>query len=869
MSKTSSSGNKKSNKSSVKNKSNGKNSTKKIQNSNEKGLSVRQKAAIISFAVSLLLFFLAFVKGRVVWEFFHNSFLSLFGYITYLVPFAFLYASLMLAFEKNKVNVWGLVLQPLGVLSFLSGLLHLIVNNSQYFEENILKIQIVESWQIGIASPNAGAYGAILGGSFARLFGRGASLAILAVALFVVVMFLLKLSLSALLNTAYKPIKAVSKYVENVKAESVTREEEDEDEDYLAEDITTESSSNLDPFAGEKVRKPLRVPFAADENENDKQTPFIDVVRETAPSKKSSSASKDDLEDTEIFWSGEGNDVEIFAPGLRSSQGSGQDDSVFIDAEDFTKKKPREAKKTKTKKEDSSLIQDDSQGGFDTAQAAETYKLPPHSLLTPPPTNRQTNSQEELIANARKLEETLKSFNVEASVLAISSGPSVTRYELQPRQGIRINRITPLANDIALSLAAASVRIEAPIPNKSAIGIEIPNKVRENVYFREMVESDAFRSSKSKLTMALGKDISGKEICMDLEKMPHLLIAGTTGSGKSVCMNSLIQSILFNASPDEVKLILIDVKGGVELGAYNGIDHLIMPVVTEARNAAGALNWAVKETSKRYKLFELNRVKNIAGYNEQAEKSKEFDKLYRIVIFIDELNDLMMVAPNEVEDAICRIAQLARAAGIHLVVATQRPSVDVITGVIKANIPSRIALSVASQVDSRTILDTGGAEKLLGYGDMLFNPVGTTKPTRIQGCFVSDKEIENTVNYLRSVSPAHYDDGIITEINSMAVEVKKKGVTVSIGEDREDELLPKAIEHVVRAQKASTTFLQRKLQIGYARAANIVDTLEQMGVVSTAEGNKPREVLLSLQDWQERYALAGDDEFLTDTDDED
>ncbi|HOO25518.1 MAG TPA: DNA translocase FtsK [Clostridiales bacterium] len=862
MSKSGSTGNKKSPKSSGQSKANENKQTKVIKNSDDNKLNSRQKAAIICFAVSILLFFLAFIKGRFVWEFFHNSFISLFGYITYLVPFTFLYAAVMLAFEKNKVNIWGLVLQPLGVISFLSGLLHLIGNNAQSLEGDSIIMQVTDAWDKGIVSLNAGSYGALLGGSFAILFGRTASLAILAVALFVVVMFLLKLSLSTLFNTAYKPIKAVSKYVENIKAES-NKENDDSEEDFAEEENIEPYINNMEGYTDKKSENPLGLPRDPVEIKNNEVPSFIDVDEGSVPVKKNSSNPKSDFDDTELFWTGEGYDVEIFAPGLRSSLND-KEDPVFINLEDSQDNKLSRTKKAKPKKEETTFIQDDLQEDIDNAQTSETYKLPPHSLLTPPPANRRTSSQEELNANSQKLEETLKSFNVEAKVVAISKGPSVTRYELQPRQGTRINRITPLANDIALSLAAASVRIEAPIPNKSAIGIEIPNKVRENVYFREMVESEAFQSSKSKLTMALGKDISGKEICMDLEKMPHLLIAGTTGSGKSVCMNSLIQSILFNASPDEVKLILIDVKGGVELGAYNGIDHLIMPVVTEARNAAGALNWAVKETSKRYKIFELNKVKNIAGYNELADKTKEFDKLYRIVIFIDELNDLMMVAPNEVEDAICRIAQLARAAGIHLVVATQRPSVDVITGVIKANIPSRIALSVASQVDSRTILDTGGAEKLLGHGDMLFNPVGTTKPTRVQGCFVSDKDIEKTVEYLRSVSPAHYDDGIINEITSLAVEVKKKGVTVSIGEDREDELLPKAIEQVVRAQKASTTFLQRKLQIGYARAANIVDTLEQMGVVSTAEGNKPREVLMSLQDWQERYALAGDDDFSDD-----
>ena len=401
------------------------------------------------------------------------------------------------------------------------------------------------------------------------------------------------------------------------------------------------------------------------------------------------------------------------------------------------------------------------------------YALPPYDCLEQPKAADSFNYSEELKANARKLVDTLKSFGVETKIVDISRGPAVTRYELQPSAGVRINRISNLADDIALNLAASGVRIEAPIPNKAAVGIEIPNRTRTMVTLREIIETPAFQQAKSKLNVALGKDIAGNITCADLARMPHLLIAGTTGSGKSVCLNSMIVSILYNAHPDEVKLLMIDPKK-VELSIYNGIPHLLVPVVSDPRKASGALGWAVTEMLNRYKLFADNNVRDMAGYNKLCKKDPEKSPLPSVVIFIDELSDLMMAAPNEVEDSICRLAQMARAAGMHLVIATQRPSVDVITGIIKANIPSRIALSVSSQVDSRTILDMSGAEKLLGNGDMLFSPVGTSKPVRIQGCFLSDDEVESVVEFIKGQEKAEYDDEVIQEIDRQAAAEKKK-----------------------------------------------------------------------------------------------
>ena len=445
---------------------------------------------------------------------------------------------------------------------------------------------------------------------------------------------------------------------------------------------------------------------------------------------------------------------------------------------------------------------------------------------------------------------------METKIVDIAQGPSVTRYELQPAVGVKISKITNLSDDIALNLAASGVRIEAPIPNKRAVGIEVPNQNRSMVTAREIIDTPEFRQAKSKLTVALGKDITGQAAYADLAKMPHLLIAGTTGSGKSVCLNSMIISILYHARPDEVKFLMIDPKK-VEFSVYNGIPHLLVPVVGEPRNAAGALNWAVTEMLERYKIFSDNNVRDIKGYNALCAQDPEKKPMYQIVIVIDELSDLMMAAPNEVEDSICRLAQMARAAGMHLLIATQRPSVDVITGIIKANIPSRIALSVSSQIDSRTILDMAGAEKLLGNGDMLFSPIGNSKPIRVQGCYLSDQEVEHVVDYIKKQGSCEYDENVIKDIESMAVKEKKKaGLDDEESFDNPDgEMLTRAIEVAVEAQQVSATFLQRRLRVGYARAARLIDEMHQRGVIGPSEGSKPRKVLLSKEAWLEMSAL--------------
>ncbi|WP_040306367.1 FtsK/SpoIIIE family DNA translocase [Caloramator australicus] len=463
------------------------------------------------------------------------------------------------------------------------------------------------------------------------------------------------------------------------------------------------------------------------------------------------------------------------------------------------------------------------------------YTFPPIELLNENRTKINGNDKKELLMSARSLEETLASFGIDAKVTQVTKGPSVTRYELHPGVGVKVSKIVNLSDDIALNLAAPSVRIEAPIPGKSAIGIEVPNKEVTPVYLREVIESDEFQQFNSSLAFALGKDISGRCIVADIAKMPHLLIAGATGSGKSVCINTLITSLIYKSSPNDVKMLLIDPKV-VELSVYNGIPHLIIPVVTEPRKAASALEWAVSEMTSRYKLFADNNVRNIESYNKLMEDVSPENKLPKIVIIIDELADLMMVAPNEVEDSITRLAQMARAAGIHLVIATQRPSVDVITGVIKANIPSRISFAVSSQIDSRTILDMAGAEKLLGRGDMLFLPIGENKPIRIQGAFISEKEVENIVEYLKKTFNTEYDMDIMEKI--------KEGKEIANNYDDNDELLPQAIELAIDLGQISASMLQRRFRIGFNRAARLIDEMEKRGIIGPQDGSKPRQVLI-------------------------
>lgn len=493
-------------------------------------------------------------------------------------------------------------------------------------------------------------------------------------------------------------------------------------------------------------------------------------------------------------------------------------------------------------------------------QPERPYVYPDIELLAKPKTVREEGIAEYLRSTGEKLVETLRSFNVETHILHASHGPTVTRYELAPEQGVKISKITNLEADIALSLAAKSVRIEAPIPGKAAIGIEIPNQIQQTVNIRDLIDSDEFRNAKSKVTAALGKDISGENVFVDIAKMPHLLIAGATGTGKSVCINSIIVSLLYKAKPDEVKLILVDPKM-VEFSVYKGIPHLLIPVVTDPKKAAGALSWAVTEMLSRYQMFTEKGVRDFKGFNANLEEGEK--PLPQIVIIIDELADLMMASPKEVEDSVMRLAQMARAAGMHLIIATQRPSADVITGTIKANIPSRIALAVSSGINSRIILDELGAESLLGKGDMLFDPLGAPKAQRIQGCFVSDTEVESVVEALKQNNPSEYNKEILKQIEQAALaqqqKGKKDGTSLSSSgsgmtaesEAADDEMFDRAVEVVIESGQASTSMLQRRVGLGYARAARLIDYMEQRGIVGPYQGSKPRKVLMTKEEWLE------------------
>lgn len=479
----------------------------------------------------------------------------------------------------------------------------------------------------------------------------------------------------------------------------------------------------------------------------------------------------------------------------------------------------------------------------------ENYEYPPIELLSKPDKKKLKGGAKALTDTATKLQKTLYSFGVSAKVENVSVGPAITRYELKPAEGVRVSKIANLADDIALNLAAETIRIEAPIPGKQAVGIEVPNKEKEAVHLREVLESEEFQNNKSKLTVALGKDVAGNIQLADIAKMPHVLIAGSTGSGKSVCINTIISSIIYNAKPSEVKMVMVDPKV-VELSVYNGIPHLLIPVVTDPKKAAGALAWAVQEMDNRYNLFAAKGVRDIKGYNKAIEKEEGQGTLPQIVIIVDELADLMMVAAKDVEEAICRLAQKARAAGMHLVIATQRPSVDVITGLIKANVPSRIAFAVSSQVDSRTILDSVGAEKLLGKGDMLFFPTGFPKPVRVQGAFVSDEEVEKIVGFVKKNGTANYSEDILETIEN-SNKTEKELAQEQAEDDETDPFLMDAIEAVIEQGTASTSFIQRRFKVGYARAGRIIDQMEERGIISGYQGSKPREVLMPKERWEE------------------
>ncbi len=793
-----------------------------------------QRNSIIVMAVAVMMLFVAFIEGQSVWKFMHESLYALFGFLTLIVPFYMIYAAFVYANDRTLRGAAAKLIGIGSIIVLLSGVLHIGFENEEYFLANSLVNQIADVWEKAPTLKSGGVFGAIFGGIIAKLFGRLPALITLCILLVVTFLLVTGISLEAVFSAIKKPVKKVGEFTNEQLERSAQRREQ------LAAERAEEEKKKK-AFA-----PPAKPTISVDEDDDDLDSDETTFVEEAPPCDS----------DPIIEFTPEDFVPEIPVIRLPDSTESTVVEDTIENAVNENKRKSKAPSMP-----DGDPLDEDNDDEIKEFPAIEDeapeYVFPPMDCLRLAERDGATDNVAEMQIGAKKLISTLESFKIKAEVTNICRGPSVTRYELVPDAGVRINKITNLSDDIALRLAATSVRIEAPIPGKSAIGIEIPNSAKSMVTMRETIDTPQFRDSKSKLNVALGKDITGNIICADLAKMPHLLVAGTTGSGKSVCLNAMIVSILYNASPDEVKLLMIDPKM-VEFTNYNGIAHLEVPVVSNPRKAAGALGWAVGEMEKRYALFAENGIRDIKGFNALCESRPDLKKIPQIVIFIDELADLMMVSPKEVEDSICRLAQKARAAGIHLVIATQRPSVDVITGLIKANIPSRIALSVSSPTDSRIILDAMGAEKLLGNGDMLFCPIGSSKSLRVQGCYISEEEVENVVSFIKSQATTTYNEETIKEIENKAAEAEnaKKKAVDDDDEGDWDPALNDAIEVVVNAGGASTTMLQKKLKLGYARASRVMDQLEEKGIVGPSEGAKPRAVLISKQQWYEMQALA-------------
>ncbi len=781
--------------------------------------------SVLMFTLALLLFFAAIIKGSGGWYGIHKFVLGTFGFFGYIVPIVLGAIAVFLAMDKLNGSTLVRLIETALLLLFVASFVNIISISP---EVDSYGEAFAQSWIKGNSS--TGVFGTLLGYPMFLLFDEPGAWIICLLLSFATFMLMTGTTLIALFKALSKPVKKIEEVAENA---FVSHKEK------INIDISLDGVESKEKVEGPSIEEQQK-DVVNKYRELDKDTVTVDISSSSKKSVERYIAAKPNISSTAAAVAERAD--ETVADAIESN---GMNDII---------------NKVNSNIENKGIVFEVPKGSAVTFSSIDDeYKFPPVSLLSEPVIESGKNITAELESTATLLVDTLRSFGVESRIINISRGPSVTRYELQPAAGVKISRITNLSDDLALNLATAGVRIEAPIPNKPAVGIEVPNKVNSIVKIREIIDSQAFSTAKSKVAVALGKDISGEQRVADISKMPHGLIAGATGSGKSVCINSIIMSILYKATPEEVKLLLIDPKV-VELGIYNGIPHLIVPVVTDPRKAAGALGWAVMEMEKRYKLFAENDVRNLNGYNDLAEKRDDLEKMPQIVIIIDELADLMMTSPGEVEDSICRIAQKARAAGMHLIVATQRPSVDVVTGLIKANIPTRIAFAVSSQVDSRTIIDIGGAEKLMGRGDMLFYPTGAIKPERIQGCFVSDDEVEKVVNYLKSDHKNDYDEEVMNEIERQAAKEKaaKNNLSDDQANDDYDVMLNDAIECVVEAGQASTSLLQRRLKLGYARAARIIDQMEERGIVGPYEGSKPRQVLISKEQLLEKKASSSD-----------
>lgn len=815
----------------------------------------RQSVAVVLFACAILMFVLVVFPG--IGGQLSTVIYGLFGISGILWCFLLFYLSILLALDRPESKIGIKLSQATLIILMISSFIHMAMPVAKELIGRDF-IELVGSlYSRGAIKEGSGLIGGLFGAFMVNTFGRVLAMIIVALATFVMIMLLTQTGLIQLFKSVSDPVKSAAERAAE-RAAVRAAERANEQEDPYSELRSRKKYFEIDVPVGdnETQRRPKKSKKVVDVPVDD-EVPALEA--EPSKRKKNSNAAQDVLK--ELSEQGErkpSRRAKNEAVGIKAEAPVENEPVSLDDDEDFEAllQKVAGAKSKKQRVEEIAREAVDFAREVDKSEEPqmEEYKFPPIDLLIPQDNSDEGDIRAELKSNAEQLVETLAEYNVAASVVDISRGPAVTRYELKPAPGVKISKITSLTNDIALRLAAQAVRIEAPIPGKAAVGIEIPNQSRSLVRLRELIDSEQFRSAKSPVTVAVGRDIEGNIILADLAKMPHLLIAGSTGMGKSVCINSMLVSLIYKSSPEDVRLIMVDPKK-VELDVYNGIPHLLVPVVCDPKKAAGALQWAVGEMDKRYALLNEHSVRNIDGYNALAAKNPEMEKMSRIVIVIDEMADLMSTSPKEVENAIARLAAMARAAGMHMVLATQRPSVDVITGTIKNNIPSRIAFAVSSQIDSRTILDESGAEGLIGKGDMLFNPVGIPKPKRVQGCFVDDKEVEDAVNFIKQNGAAEYDDSIAREIERNVAEAAEGKGGMSAGGDApssdEDPLFLKAVEVVIEAGQASTSMLQRRLGVGYARAGRLIDQLAEKGVVGPFEGSKPRQVLMSRQDYLE------------------
>lgn len=794
------------------------------QNTSKKTSSNRQKnvdradairvTEIATVAVSVILFCLAIVSGNGVWNVLHNVYVGIFGMFAAIV-LPLLTIVVTVIFSAKGDDAYGYtakIVEAFVMVFILATFIHVVKNSTG----DAFKETIINSYKSASFEFNGGFIGAVLGWLLLTL-GKAPAV-IISVVLFIVDLLLMTgLTIFQFVAGAAKPAKVTYEKVAPAIEERIERRRMNKE--------------NID------------VPLDTQPPEEEDKKPKSRKKKAASSDEEMTKVPKEIIDEINR----ENSNIEMLK-NATSRKEEKKPKSIDEIVKDASEDKPNEKKADKSK--DFTVSKEAMESGIND------YKLPSVELLSLPKKKSTADISGELKENAQRLIETLRSFNVNATITDISRGPTVTRYELKPAAGVRISKITNLADDIALNLAATHVRIEAPIPGKAAVGIEVPNTVKNTVSMRELIDTPEFYEQRSLLSAGIGKDIAGNCVYCDIAKMPHLLVAGTTGSGKSVCMNSIITSILYRAKPDEVKFLMIDPKQ-VEFSKYANIPHLLVPVVTDPRKAAGALGWAVSEMLQRYQKLSQVGVRDIEGYNKYVQKHEDMESMPKICIFIDEFADLMMAAPKEVEDSVCRLAQMARAVGMHLVIATQRPSVDVITGLIKANISSRIALTVSSQIDSRTILDAAGAEKLLGHGDMLYNPIGASKPLRVQGCFISDEEVEALCDFVKNQGESQYDEEIAKEIEAKAVQDKKSSPFEDDGDAEQlDVLFDKAVDIVLETGTASTSFLQRKLSVGYARGAKIIDQLEEKGIIGPANGSKGREILINRQQWLEMQAYS-------------